>query len=185
MAVSKKVRFEVFKRDKFTCQYCGQRPPDVVLEVDHILPKVEGGKDGKTNLTTACFACNRGKAGNALDDVAPALDELQVLESIQEMLERRMTLKAEVEVARAEREVKDEAIEGLGDLWASQIGEGFRDASVRTHFIDKLEFAELQHAIDVTSLWRENNPWKSEHALWKYFCGVCWTMIREKEKVGA
>ena len=35
--LSKKIRFEVFKRDKFTCQYCGRMSPDVILEVDHIL----------------------------------------------------------------------------------------------------------------------------------------------------
>lgn len=34
--VGKKLRFEVFKRDKFTCQYCGAKAPDVVLHVDHI-----------------------------------------------------------------------------------------------------------------------------------------------------
>ena len=34
--IGKKMRFEVFKRDKFTCQYCGRKAPDVILEVDHI-----------------------------------------------------------------------------------------------------------------------------------------------------
>ena len=37
-SLSKKIRFEVFKRDKFTCQYCGKTAPNVVLEVDHIEP---------------------------------------------------------------------------------------------------------------------------------------------------
>ena len=41
--LSKKIRFEVFKRDKFTCQYCGRMSPDVILEVDHIEPVAEGG----------------------------------------------------------------------------------------------------------------------------------------------
>ena len=36
--LSKSVRFEVFKRDSFKCQYCGKSAPDVVLEVDHIIP---------------------------------------------------------------------------------------------------------------------------------------------------
>jgi len=36
MAISKRDRFEVFKRDKFTCQYCGKAAPDVVLHIDHI-----------------------------------------------------------------------------------------------------------------------------------------------------
>ena len=180
MSLSKKTRFEVFKRDKFTCQYCGKRPPDVVLEVDHILPKIEGGKDDKANLTTACFACNRGKAGNPLDGVAPALDELQVLESLQEMLERRMALKAEIEIARAERHAEDEGVAMLREIWEESIGEGFEDASVRI-FFDKLEFRDLQRAVDVTSSWFADHPWKTEYNRWSYFCGVCWTMVRQKD----
>lgn len=42
-SIKKKIRFEVFKRDKFTCQYCGRKAPDIVLEVDHIHPVAEGG----------------------------------------------------------------------------------------------------------------------------------------------
>lgn len=34
--ISKKKRFEVFKRDMFTCVYCGCKPPDVILEIDHV-----------------------------------------------------------------------------------------------------------------------------------------------------
>ena len=60
-AIPKKVRFEVFKRDKFTCTYCGRKAPDVVLEVDHIIPVAEGGKNDIMNLTTSCRDCNRGK----------------------------------------------------------------------------------------------------------------------------
>ena len=73
--MSKRVRFEVFKRDQFTCQYCGRRPPDVMLQADHVVPVVEGGGDELANLTTACQPCNAGKAGKGLGDVAPALNE--------------------------------------------------------------------------------------------------------------
>ncbi len=60
-ALSKKLRFEVFKRDKFTCVYCGRKAPDVVLEVDHITPVAKGGDNNIINLVTSCFECNRGK----------------------------------------------------------------------------------------------------------------------------
>ena len=52
MAIGKKTRFEVFKRDKFTCQYCGQSAPDVLLEVDHIKPRSKGGPDDIVNYDT-------------------------------------------------------------------------------------------------------------------------------------
>lgn len=65
-----KQRFEVFKRDNFTCGYCGQKPPAVVLEVDHINPRSKGGSDGIGNLITACKDCNRGKSAILLEDVS-------------------------------------------------------------------------------------------------------------------
>lgn len=69
MPVSNKIRFEVFKRDGFTCQYCGRKTPEVVLEVDHIVPVKENGTDDIQNLVTSCFECNRGKAGTPLQQV--------------------------------------------------------------------------------------------------------------------
>ena len=50
MSLTKKIRFEVFKRDGFQCGYCGNTPPKVVLEVDHIEPISKGGKDDMNNL---------------------------------------------------------------------------------------------------------------------------------------
>lgn len=60
--LSKRVRFEIFKRDDFTCQYCGRTPPHVVLEVDHICPRAEGGTNDPINLITSCWDCNHGKS---------------------------------------------------------------------------------------------------------------------------
>jgi uncharacterized protein YozE (UPF0346 family) len=61
-SVSLRLRFEVLRRDGFKCRYCGARPPDCVLEVDHVIPHSLGGKCAEENLATACFECNRGKA---------------------------------------------------------------------------------------------------------------------------
>jgi len=63
---SKTTRFRIFERDCFTCQYCGQKPPEVILEADHIVSKKDGGRDDDINLITACFACNRGKGAKSL-----------------------------------------------------------------------------------------------------------------------
>jgi hypothetical protein len=67
-SLSQKIRFEVFKRDNFKCQYCGKCAPDVVLEVDHIKPVSKGGTNDITNLITSCKDCNRGKTNIELDD---------------------------------------------------------------------------------------------------------------------
>jgi len=67
-ALSKKIRFEVFKRDSFNCQYCGKSAPDVVLHIDHIVPVSKGGSNDIMNLITSCQDCNLGKSNNKLDD---------------------------------------------------------------------------------------------------------------------
>ena len=51
-------RFDILKRDNFTCQYCGRKAPSVILEVDHIIPISKGGEDTPENLITSCSLCN-------------------------------------------------------------------------------------------------------------------------------
>ncbi len=55
----KQITSAVFKRDNYTCQYCGQ--VGGVLECDHKIPFSKGGSDELENLTTACRKCNRSK----------------------------------------------------------------------------------------------------------------------------
>jgi hypothetical protein len=90
--ISKRVRFRVFTRDDFTCQYCGRRAPDVVLHVDHVTARANGGTDAMSNLLTACADCNLGKStelvppmrsartwdGFPVEWMAPDFDDLQV-----------------------------------------------------------------------------------------------------------
>lgn len=95
MAVSKSLRFEVFARDAFTCQYCGKQPPTVVLELDHIHPRAKGGGDEIINLITACWECNRGKSAKVLGEVAPRPDaDLAFLKVQQEIAEVKRFLAA-------------------------------------------------------------------------------------------
>lgn len=61
MSVSKKLRFDVLSRDNHCCMYCWRKPPYVMLEVDHIIPKKKWWSDVLDNLITSCFDCNRGK----------------------------------------------------------------------------------------------------------------------------
>jgi 5-methylcytosine-specific restriction endonuclease McrA len=67
MPVSKRLRFEILRRDNNTCRYCGRSAPDVVLTVDHVVPTVLGGRDEPSNLVTACMDCNAGKTSSAPD----------------------------------------------------------------------------------------------------------------------
>jgi len=63
-----KVRFEILRRDNFTCQYCGRTPNNgAKLCIDHIVPFSRGGKTTIENLITSCFECNIGKSDVLLD----------------------------------------------------------------------------------------------------------------------
>lgn len=83
VALSKSLRFEVFKRDLFTCQYCGRKAPDVILEVDHIKPVSKGGDNSIENLVAACWDCNRGKGAKKLSDLSEVEKSRKQLEEIQ------------------------------------------------------------------------------------------------------
>lgn len=62
----KLTRREVFRRDNYTCQYCGRR--DVNLTVDHVIPRHLGGPHKWTNLVAACSSCNHRKGGRMLEE---------------------------------------------------------------------------------------------------------------------
>lgn len=64
---SPRVRFVVLQRDGFACRYCGRRPPEVALELDHVISVADGGTDVVENLVAACSDCNLGKRGDSLD----------------------------------------------------------------------------------------------------------------------
>lgn len=118
-STGKRLRFEVFKRDGFTCQYCGAQPPDVVLVPDHIEPLARGGSNTIENLITACEVCNQGKADLPLTtrQIRPDAD-LLFLEAQQEILELRR-----YQAALAEREfVITEIVDSLQEVWCLESG---------------------------------------------------------------
>lgn len=56
-------RFNVYARDRNTCQYCGHRLPRVELNLDHVIPRSQGGSSVWENIVCSCHACNRRKGG--------------------------------------------------------------------------------------------------------------------------
>lgn len=99
IAIPKSVRFEVFKRDSFKCQYCGKSAPEIVLHVDHIKPVAEGGDNDILNLVTACSDCNLGKGARRLDDssvIEKQRKQLEELNDRREQLEMLLQWKEEM-----------------------------------------------------------------------------------------
>jgi len=60
----KLTKHEIFRRDHYTCQYCGMKAKG--LTIDHVIPRSRGGEHSWSNLVTACSECNRKKGGRTL-----------------------------------------------------------------------------------------------------------------------
>lgn len=180
MTLSKRRRFEVFKRDGFRCMYCGRRPPDVMLECDHVHPRSEGGTDDAGNLTTSCVDCNRGKGAVGLGSVMPAIDETEILAGIQEALERAALLRRSVEARAIKKDAENEAILAFLDCWKQHIGDAdVVEGPSITRFLQDLTPDQLVDAVVQTAAARQRRH-MSEYAAFKYFCGVAWAWIRER-----
>jgi 5-methylcytosine-specific restriction endonuclease McrA len=54
-------RLRIYMRDKFRCQYCGEKKDVAELTLDHILPRSRGGDNSPVNIVTACIPCNNRK----------------------------------------------------------------------------------------------------------------------------
>lgn len=63
-------RQNIFKRDAFSCQYCGK---DSNLSLDHVIPRSKGGKSSWNNLVTACKRCNARKGDRTPDEISMTL----------------------------------------------------------------------------------------------------------------
>lgn len=70
MAVTKRTRFEVLRRDDYTCRYC--RSKDGALTIDHVVPSALGGSDDPGNLVACCRDCNSGKSSTTPDTTTVA-----------------------------------------------------------------------------------------------------------------
>lgn len=177
-ALSKKTRFDVFKRDGFVCQYCGRHPPVVLLAVDHINPVKLGGTNDEGNLVTSCEDCNAGKAAVPLT-IAPR----PLAERASETIEREAQLAGYASIMDLKRErIEDEAwriADVLSDGASQKKGFHKPDFLSIKQFIERLGFYEVLEAADIADA--RKGPPISIYTRWKYFCGVCWKKIRDAE----
>lgn len=180
------LRFEVLKRDRFTCCYCGKHPPDVLLEIDHVVPRVDGGLDELSNLLAACTDCNRGKGARRLEEgVAPAVSQ----ETIDDLRERIAQTKSYHALLAEMEDVVGDQAEAVwrrwGDVFDHEVVEtGDRtkahppeEASLR-YFFKHLTLAEVLDSVDATVL--AVRSYSSGYRASRYFYGVCHGKIRQK-----
>jgi 5-methylcytosine-specific restriction endonuclease McrA len=61
-------RLRIYMRDKFRCQYCGEKKAAAALTLDHIMPRSRGGDNSPVNIVTACIKCNTRKSNRTPDE---------------------------------------------------------------------------------------------------------------------
>lgn len=171
-SLSKKVRFDVFKRDEFSCQYCGRTPPSVVLHVDHIHPVKLGGDNSTDNLITSCLECNLGKGATSLKSVPESLKD-----RAKDTAEKESQIAAYAKVMAAKRERIESQCWDVADIYMVAFDE---ESILHTHFESIKQFLHkipLHDAMDAMDVAVNAIPYNKERCF-RYFCGVCWNRIK-------
>lgn len=176
MAVSKRLRHEVMRRDNHTCRYCGGTAPDVKLTIDHVTPTTLGGSDEPSNLVTACADCNAGKSATPPDAALVADVDQRAVEYAQAMEVAIQRRAAELAADRGRIDRFDMA----WMRWKNGDTEMPRDpgwrASIVRFLASGLTDEFLEDAVEIAMTTRKVR----NGGIWPYFCGVCW---REIEKI--
>jgi hypothetical protein len=168
MAVTKRTRFEVLRRDSHTCRYCGQSAPDVKLTVDHVVPVALGGSDDPSNLASACWECNIGKASTS-----PS--EAKVAEVSEATLKFIRLARSAWAIREAEIDKKNAFIAEVGAAIRFEKPDEWRTSIARFYVLD-VPMSVLMDAVRIAA--DKYDPFgKSDR--FKYFCGVVWNQVRE------
>jgi hypothetical protein len=152
ISIPKGLRFEVFKRDSFKCQYCGASAPEVILNVDHIKPVADGGTNDITNLITSCIECNAGKSDKKLDDNSALTKRKALLDDLQE---RREQLEMMMQWMMGLQDLKSQIIEILANYW-NRLAPGFepndRGRQSMKRWTTRFSIEEIMKAMDVSAI---------------------------------
>lgn len=169
--VSKRLRFEILRRDNYMCRYCGGTAPDVKLTVDHVVPVALGGKTEPENLVTACADCNAGKASTKPDEQIVAdvsADALRWAEAMHQAANQ----------AVAATDAKDKRGQEFHTLWTDNMPSGFKwstylpgdfDVSLENILTAGLPWSEI---LDAFWIAQAANHVRCDDR-WRYFYGIC------------
>lgn len=182
MAVSKRLRYEILRRDSHTCRYCGASAPDVPLRVDHVTPVALGGADTSDNLVTSCEPCNSGKSSATPDAALVANlsdDALRWSAAMQQAAE-------ELREQQAPKVAYREAFRTAWNEWTWE-----RDGKKETFdlpkdwkgSLDAFREAGLPQDVwpDIVEKSMTNKTVRSEN-LFRYCCGIGWRMVGELQE---
>ena len=177
-SIGKRRRFEILKRDSFTCRYCGCMAPEAVLRVDHIIPVSKGGTDDDANLTTACHPCNAGKSDIPLGEAKPIPTKGEIVER-RERFEVQMDA---AELAIERRESLDRCVSLVIGTWRDGLWDGYTEPSASS-LRNAMQWAPLDvllNAVDAT-VNASDRLTASESAAIRYFWGCIKNMMERSE----
>lgn len=171
-SLSKKLRFDVFKRDEFQCVYCGAHPPSVTLQIDHIHPVAEGGSNKIENLITSCQPCNLGKGAKLLSNVPISLKEKASL-----IAEQEQQLKGYYEVIKEREDRLEKEMWMIADIIETDSPvNGMKNDWLRSikRFLTHLGFYDVKDAAEIA---RSKFKYGGKKTF-LYFCGICHNRVR-------
>ena len=147
--IPNKLRFEVFKRDSFTCQYCGQSAPNVVLEVDHLLPVSKGGDNDILNLITSCWTCNNGKSNILLTDNTMLEKQKAQLD---ELNEKRLQLEMMIEWRESLNNLDDDIAQKIADYFGGQANCDVNETGLKKikQWTKKFTYQQILEAVELS-----------------------------------
>jgi len=187
--LSRKTRFEVFKRDSFTCQYCGRKAPDIILEVDHIKPVSEGGTNDILNLVTSCKECNSGKSNRLLSDNTVIEKKRNQLEDLQARQEQKEML---FEWQNSLREQDEQTVQEISKFWSTLVpNSSLSENGIQyvRKLINKFSLEEILVAMRISVIqyldYEEDNGEPTHESIElaiDKIGGICVTRRREKER---
>lgn len=169
--MKKSLRFKVFERDNFTCQYCGEKPPNVILHCDHIFPKSKGGKEDEINLITSCIDCNLGKRDKIIKNPR---SKKEIKKATEKIIESEKQLTEYYKFLRKKEKKHNKIIKDITDYWAELWNYEYTlnhrgKTSIKT-FLKFLEPQEIKESMDIAMCKNFN-----VEQCFKYFCGVIYT----------
>lgn len=170
MAISKRTRFEVLRRDNYTCRYC--RSVENPLTIDHVVPVALGGSGDPTNLVACCKDCNAGKSSATPDTelVADVSTDAQRWSAAMQLAAERLALEREAFKEYGDRflDAFEHRLNHLPDDWESTIESFYKVGLPVEELVAAAVIATNARYVD---------------SRFAYFCGVAWRRVGKMQEL--
>lgn len=177
MAVSKRTRFEVLRRDNYACRYC--RSTENPLTIDHVTPVALGGSDAPDNLVACCRDCNAGKSSSSPDAAL-------VADVAEDAVRWAAAMKRAASIRSRHRAAGTRYVNAIDETWCDWLAGGKHvprpgdwEQTVRKFYELGLPLADMQDCVQIAMGRRDI----SIDATWRYACGIAWNKVSDLQQM--